>query len=156
MLVAGLAGGVSAGPKILAGVDQGDKIKLSLGMAIQITPLIWSITSFDMNLAEGEKKLQPMLAALFRLPLPVRLKVGPILGPEFEYTDEGTLTGDALTYIKGGVGFVASLAFNEAATTGIIGYYKASISFDDATTTPLGPSFGGRFFLDISLLSGGN
>ena len=157
LIMIGFGGSVSAGPKLLIGADYSDKIRFSAGVSFQISSLIHSITSFDMNFSEGEKKFEPMLAALFRVPISgLRLKVGPILGPEIEHTDEGTFTGEALTYIKGAAGIAATLAFNKEATSGLVAYYKAAIRLDDATTTPLGPSFGGRLFFDISLLSGGD
>ena len=155
LVIIGFGGSASGGPKLLLGADYSDKLSFSVGASFQISSLLHSITSFDMNLSEGEKKLEPMIAALFRLPIPGRFKLGPILGPEIEHTDEGTFTGEALTYIKGAVGIVGSFAFNKEATSGLVAYYKAAIKLDDALTAPLGPSFGGRLFFDMSLLSGG-
>lgn len=152
---------VSAGVKLLGGVDHSDKTRWSTGLAVQISDVLWSITSLDFNMKEGEKKVEPMLAALFDaedLPLPLLrelpIKIGPILGPEFEYTDEGTGTGEALAYLKGAIGGAVSYSFDTTGQSGIVGYYKAAVSFDaDASTTPLSPSVGLRLFVDISALN---
>lgn len=157
----GLAGSLSAETKFLAGVDHSDKTKFSFGLAISLGGPFWSISSLDFNLSEGEKKVEPMLAALFNLQsLPIPLlnklpgKLGPILGPEYEWTDEGTGTGEAIAYLKGAIGGVYSVPLDREGQSGLLAYYKAAIKLDDAVTAPLGPAVGVRLWIPFGSIAG--
>jgi len=159
-LAIGFTASASAQIKLVIGADKSDKLKYSIGLAIPIGGPLWSITSFDMNLTEGEKKVEPMIAALFdvqKLPLPLLnklpIKAGPIFGPEFEWTDEGTFTDKAQAYVKAAIGGAISIPFDSARGSGLVAYYKAAVSLDDAVTAPLGPSFGFRFFTPFSAIA---
>lgn len=160
-IAVGLAGSLSAETKLLAGVDHSDKTKFSFGLAISLGGPLWSVSSLDFNLSEGEKKVEPMIAALFdlrKLPIPLLnklpAKAGPILGPEYEWTDEGSLTGEALGYLKGAIGGVFSIALDKEGQSGLLGYYKAAIKLDDALTAPLGPAIGIRLWIPFASVAG--
>ena len=160
-LALGLSASASAETKLLAGIDHSDKTKISFGLAVSLGGPLWSVNSLDFNLSEGEKKVEPMIAALFdlrKLPIPllnrIPAKAGPILGPEYEWTDEGSPTGDALGYFKGAIGGVFSVALDKEGQSGVLGYYKAAIKLDDALTAPLGPSVGFRLWIPFASISG--